>query len=179
MITLQEFMEAVDYRITEGSTYHCQAYGDNAFALDSWNNVHGEGGHSVSIVFDTKTHVVYESTVCDYTLDNAYRLINPSVKDAFCEYSETRGYDYMNQAWDDVSWIDLETVEDFLTKVDAITSGEDYDTRVLVPLNLPKEDMFKMMQMAHERDLTLNQFVEVILRNMIDCNDPNFGDDWR
>lgn len=169
MITLKEFMDLVDYRITEGSQYYCEAYGSNAYSLDSWNGKHDDGGHSLSIVFDTQTQEVYEVTVCDYTINKAYRLVGYGYQDAVSP-----------EAWDEVNWIDLEVEDDFIQKAQAIIAGEHFDTRVQVPLNLPKEDMFKMMQMAHERDLTLNQFIEEILRNMIECNDPDFlVDDWK
>jgi hypothetical protein len=171
MITLKEFMDLVDYRITEGSQYYCEAYGSNAYSLDSWNGKHDDGGHSLSIVFDTQTQEVYEVTVCDYTINKAYRLISYGYKQVAEDSPE---------AWDEVNWIDLEVEDDFIQKAQAIIAGEHFDERVQVPLNLPKEDMFKMMQMAHERDLTLNQFVEQILRNMIECNDPDFSvDDWK
>jgi hypothetical protein len=171
MITIKEFMELVEYRITEGSEYYCSAYGTNAYSLDSWNGLHETGGHSFSIVFDTDTQQVFEVTACDYQNQRAYRLINPIYADA-----DVGG----NAAWDDVDWTALESVDDFIEKACAIIAGVDYDTRIQVPLNLPKEDMFKMMQMAHERDLTLNQFIEQILCNMIECNDPNFlNDDWK
>ena len=171
MITLKEFMELVDYRITEGSSYYSSEYSDNAYSLDSWNGLHETGGHSTSIVFDTVTQEVFEVTVCDYQNNRAYQLINPI-------YDNTEAD--RDNAWDDVRWTPIETVDDFIEKARAIASGIDYDTRVQIPLNLDKEDMFKMMQMAHERDLTLNQFVELTLQNMMDCNDPNFlNDDWK
>ena len=170
MITLKEFMELVDYRITEGSEYYCEAYGPNAYSLDSWNGKHEDGGHSLSIVFDTSTQEVYEVTVCDYENNRAYRLMDEAYKNTSADTPE---------AWDEANWIDLEVDDDFIEKAQAIIAGEHFDTRVQVPLNLPREDMFKMMQMAHERDLTLNQFIEEVLRNMIEWNDPQFLDDWK
>jgi hypothetical protein len=55
MITMKEWMELVDYKITEGSDYTWSCYGPNAYTLDSWNGVHGAGGYSFSIVFSTKS----------------------------------------------------------------------------------------------------------------------------
>ena len=37
MITLKEWMELVDYRVTEGSDYGWNCYGPNVHMLDSWN----------------------------------------------------------------------------------------------------------------------------------------------
>lgn len=36
-----------------------------------------------------------------------------------------------------------------------------------IPLNLPKEELFYLMLMAHERDITFNQFVEECLKEFI------------
>jgi hypothetical protein len=47
MITLKEWMEVVDYRITEGSGYSWQCFGANAYCLDSWDG--DQDGHSLSI----------------------------------------------------------------------------------------------------------------------------------
>jgi hypothetical protein len=165
MITLKDFMETVDYKVTEGSDFCWDCYGPDSYRLDSWNQE--QDGHTVSIVFDTRTHVVYEATAYDYRRNRAYRLINPAFVDAHRKEGEDRNVD-INQAWDDVNYVDLETVEDFLDKARAIVADEDYDTRVEVPLTLDDEQMFQLMKMAHEADLTLNQYVEKLLRQVIE-----------
>jgi hypothetical protein len=165
MITLKEFMEVVDYKITEGSEYCWQCFGPNAYRLDSWNQE--QEGHSVSIVFDTRTHVVYETSAYDYKRNRAYRLINPDYKFAHDDEASGRGVD-INQAWDDVNYIDLDVDDDFIQKALAIVADEDYDTRVEVPLTLPDDSLFDLMKLAHEADMTLNQYVEQILRQAIE-----------
>ncbi len=165
MITLKDFMETVDYKVTEGSEYCWMCYGPNAYRLDSWNQE--QEGHTVSIVFDTRTHVVYEATAYDYKRERAYRLINPDFKDAHSEESADRGV-LENQAWDDVDYVDLETDEDFLEKARAIVADEDYDTRVQVPVNFTDEELLSYMKAAHERDITFNQLVEMALREAIE-----------
>jgi len=67
-----------------------------------------------------------------------------------------------------VDYVDLETDEDWLTKAQAIVSGQDYDTRVSVPLDIEDDLVFEMMKQAHNRDITLNQYVELILKQVID-----------
>jgi hypothetical protein len=165
MITLKDFMETVDYKVTEGSDYCWNCYGPNAYRLDSWNQE--QDGHTVSIVFDTRSHVVYEANAYDYQRNRAYRLINPDYVQAHKDEAVDRGVD-IDQAWDDVNYVDLETDEDFLEKARAIVAEEEYDTRVQVPLTLPDDQMFELMKMAHERDLTLNQMVEQMLREVIE-----------
>jgi hypothetical protein len=165
MITLKDFMETVDYRITEGSDYGWQCYGTDAHSLDSWNQQ--QDGHSVSIVFDTRTQTVYEASAYDYKHNRAYRLINPDYREAHSDEAREKNV-LEKQAWDDVNYVDLETDDDFLTKARSIVLGEDYDTRVSVPLNLPDDSLFQLMKLAHEADQTLNQFVEQILKEAIE-----------
>ena len=44
MISLEQFMNVVDYRISEGSTYDWHCYGNHAYTLSAWNGVHGAVG---------------------------------------------------------------------------------------------------------------------------------------
>jgi hypothetical protein len=164
VITLKDFMELVDYRVTEGSDFCWNCYGSDAYTLSYWNQDHE--GHSLAIIFDTRTHVVYEVQAHDYKHNRAYRLINPDYKDSYDSEAATRGID-ANEAWDEVNYVDLETDDDWIQKALAIIAGEDYDTRVDVPLRLDDDALFELMKQAHEKDITLNQLVEDILRNVI------------
>jgi hypothetical protein len=168
MITIKEFMEICDYKITEGSDYCWQCFGSNAYRLDSWNQ--DQEGHTVSITFDTRTHVVYEANAYDYQRNRAYRLINPDFKVAHDSEAKSRDVD-VNQAWDDVEYVSLDTVDDFIQKASAIVANKDYDTRVEVPLTLQDDQLFELMKLAHQRDVTLNQMVEALLRDAIDQED--------
>jgi hypothetical protein len=172
MITLKQFFETFDYRITEGSDYGWSCYGPDAYMLSSWNGVHDTGGVSGNIVFDTKTQTVYEVEVCDYTNNRAYRLINPAFVDAHRKEANNREVD-LNQAWDDVKFVDLDVEEDWLEKAQAIVAGEDYDTRVQMPLTLDNDQLFDLMKLAHENDVTLNQMVEQVLREHIEQHEKN------
>ena len=166
MISLQDFFETVGYRITEGSDYGWNCYGDRVHQLSAWNGIHGEGGWSANVVFSTETQEVFEVEVCDYTNERAYRLINTAYKQAFDDEAESRG-EYANQAWDDVDYIDLDVDEDFLVKLEAIVNGKDYDTRVQVQVDFSDEELFKYMKFAHEQDITFNQLVEQAIKAAI------------
>ena len=165
MITLKEWMELVDYRITEGSDYGWQCFGHNAHALDSWNG--DQDGYSFSIVFDTKTQVVYEVQAHDYTNQRAYRLINPEFKSAHDQEADQRDVN-LGEAWDDVNYIDLDVDDDFIQKGLAIRDGEDYDTRVQIEVNFDDAELLEYMKIAHDRDITFNELVEIALQDAID-----------
>lgn len=166
MITLKDWMETVEYRITEGCNYTWDCYGPDAYQLSAWNGVHGDGGWSLNIVFDTVTQEVYEVDVCDYTNDRAYRIINPEYREDYREEEKNRG-EFASQAWDDVNYSDLETDDDWMQKAQAIVNNIDYDTRVSIPLDIPDAELLTYMKMAHERDMTFNQFVEEALQAAI------------
>ena len=164
MITVKGFMELVEYRVTEGDSYLWKCFGDSAFSLSSWNG--DQDGWSMNMVFDTKDQTVYIVEVCDYARDRAYRMINPNYKMVHDAEALSRGVDY-KEAWDDVNYVDLDT-DDFIEKAQAIRDGEDYDTRVDVPLTVPDDVLFELMKRAHEQDITLNQLVEQILWTAIE-----------
>lgn len=165
MITLKEFMEAVDYRINEGSDYGWPCFGPAAYSLSAWNGDHD--GWSANVTFDTKDQTVYTVEVCDYKHNRAYRLINPDYEKAYRDYGKKEYAEYYNQAWDDVNFIDLEVGDDWIQKTLAIKEGRSYDTKITVPLDLTNEEMFNLMKMAHQRDITLNQLVEEVLWEVI------------
>ena len=164
MITLKEWMEIVDYRITEGSDYCWHCYGNDVHMLDSWNG--DQDGHSFTVIFDTKTQVVYEVQAHDYVHNRAYRMINPDFQKKNKKEAKKRDID-KNNAWDDVNYVDIEVDDDFIQKCLSIEAGEDYDTNVSVPLELEDDQLFELMRMAHEQDITLNKLVENILRDVI------------
>ncbi len=164
MITLKEWMELSDYRITEGSAFGWDCYGPNAYMLDSWNGE--QDGHSFTVIFDTKTQVVYEVQAHDYVHNRAYRMINPDFQDKVKKEANQRDSNKDN-AWDDVDYVDLEVDDDFIQKCLAIRAGEDYDTRISVPIDIPDAELLKYMKMAHEQDMKFNDFVELALREAI------------
>lgn len=162
MITVANFMKAVDCRITGGSEYQWQCYGPNARYLDC-----DETDFSVSIIFDTVDQTVYEATVFDYRNERAYRRFNPDFHKQYLTEAKERGIT-LSFAWDAVKFVDLETDEDWIEKATAIVNNTAYDERVSIPLELPDEELLVLLKMAHERDITFNQLMEDILLKHIE-----------
>jgi hypothetical protein len=160
MLTIKQWMELVEYRITEGSDYQWQCFGSDAYCLSSWNG--DQDGYSFNIVFDTENQQVYTVEVCDFARNRAYRMINPDYKAAHDQEARERNVN-ANEAWDEVDFVDLDEDDDFIEKARAIRSGMPYDTRVKVPLELTDQETLDLMTLAHEADMSLNQFVEKIL----------------
>lgn len=158
---LRKVNEALEHRITGGSEYGWQCW-PNARYLD----YESDYAHA-SIVFNCETQEVYTAEINDkFDKYKPYRWLNPVHKEAMYAEARQRRIE-ANCAWDNTMWYDLEVEEDWLEKANAIMRGEEFDCRVQVPLNLEKEELYKLMEMAHERDVTLNKMVEIILEEMI------------
>ena len=153
MITLKQFMETVNYRITEGSEWY--GFAPGAYSLDYWNG--NQDGHSLCVIFNTSDQTVFSVQACDFKNNRAYRYTHPDHRK-----------DLDQEAWDNINWTDLEDEADWLEKANAIVAGREYDARVSIPLDLGEEELFRLMSMAHEQDITLNQLVEKIIQQVVD-----------
>jgi len=165
MITMKEFMELVDYRITEGSKYGWECYGPNAYMLDSWNGE--QDGYSFTIIFDTKNHTVYEVQAHDYVHNRAYRMFNEDFLKKMKKEAKRRNVS-KKEAWDDIEYVDLAVDDDFIQKSLAIKAGEDYDTDVLIPLDLPDDLLLLAFKQAHIENMTFNDWINKMLRDFVD-----------
>lgn len=47
-------------------------------------------------------------------------------------------------------------------------NDEKLDGKSTIELDLEKEELFDLMMQAHDQDITLNQFIENILRDLVD-----------
>lgn len=154
--------EALDHKIVGGSEHQWKCW-DNARFLDY------ESDYAyASVVFNMRTQEVYVAEVNDK--DNKhkpYRWFNTDYKEDYLAEAKERNVN-PNVAWDETTWCDLETREDWLEKAGAIMRGEDFDTRVEVPLDLDDDTMLRLFMLAHKKDITLNKLVEHILQDQID-----------
>lgn len=170
MITMREFFELINYRITEGSDYGWQCYGSYVHAIDCTDN-----DYSLTVVFDRNIQTVYEVTVHDYQNNRAYRMIHPEYQVAHRVEAAKRGVDPDN-AWGLVQYVDLETQEDFASKARAIIVGESYDTRIEIPIELPESELLELFKIAHARDITFNDFVVEILTEKLAVMNQELAD---
>jgi hypothetical protein len=152
MLTLKEFMELVDYKITEGSDYFVNIPG--MYMLSAWNGE--QDGFSMDIAFvPSEDQRVYQVELHDYRNNRAYRLKDPALE-------------VDKNAWDDVDYVDLDVDDDFIQKALAVKAGEEYDTRVQVQVEFSDDELLQYMKAAHDMDITFNQFVEQALQAVID-----------
>jgi hypothetical protein len=102
-------------------------------------------------------------------------MINPKNVEKHRKEAESKTV-LANQAWDDVNYVDLEVVDDFIQKCQAIKSGQEYDTRVSIPVTFSDEDLLTYMKLAHEKDITFNQLIEQALIAAIEKYSPDLID---
>jgi len=165
MITLKDYLEAINYKITGGDAYQWNCFGDNARYLDCDSPVLNE--YSVHCVFDSVDQTVYSIEAWDYGNDRVYRWIHPAYIKKHMKACAKHDVDVYS-ASDSMNYTDLDVAEDILQKARAIVLQEDYDTRVMVPVDFTDEDLLQYMKLAHSMDITFNELVEQALREAID-----------
>jgi len=157
---LNQVNNALEHRITGGSEYCWKCY-PNARFLD-YSSDYGYA----SVTYNVESLEIYEATVemkpakdkySNKIISEAgpYRWLNPDFKDAMYAEADTRKVD-KDQAWDDIKWIDLEVEEDYLEKATAIFNGEEFDERILLPIDINDELFTQLAKEAHRRDITFN-----------------------
>lgn len=158
---LSKVNEALDHKISGGSEY-----GWTCWPNARWLDYESDYAHA-SVVFNTQTQEVYTAEVNDKeNKHRPYRWLNPIYKEDMYQEARRRRVE-ANRAWDNVMWTDLEVQEDWLDKARAIMRGEEFDERIEVPLDLDDDTLMQLFMMAHERDITMNQMVEIVLKEVI------------
>jgi len=163
MEILQQFMEAVGYRLNDAWEHQWASY-TNGQALGFTNEF-----ADLQIVFNRETQEAIEISARSESAaikEHYYRWINPDYLDEIKAESERRGIPF-KQALDDTEYTDLDLVEDILEKGTAMLLNEEFDERVMVPLDIGDAELLEIFKAAHKRDMTLNQFIEEALKNLI------------
>lgn len=104
-IKIKDFVLAVNYKIGDGYEYLWECYGPNACGL-GWDKK--DFSASAAIIYDTKTHDVYEMSVWDCRVEKTkvYRWIKPGYFKKYKKESKSRGFKF-DIAIDDVKFEDV------------------------------------------------------------------------
>ena len=89
MISIKDWMEGVQYRVSDVWDFNWDCFGKNAVGLTSeWGD---DGGRTYTVIYDPNSQEVFE--VCSYSsLDcTALRWINPKYKKAYLAEEKFRG----------------------------------------------------------------------------------------
>ena len=151
MITLKEWIELVGYRISGGSEYQWQCFGNNARFIDCES-----ADYSTSAVFDSATQEMFQVEIFDTARQVNYVFIAEAHRAAHAAEAKERNIDFNDN---DFKTVELEVIEDWLEKARAIIAGQEYDTRVIIPVDFSEAELLTVFKAAHKLDITLNQFV--------------------
>ena len=148
-----------------------------------------------ALEFITKLDEIYGEKVA-FEIDNPfmdfsdnYKIYMEFTPDDFSlyvqvEYNNHIYYYHFNNAFTECAEFDsdlpktrLELPEDMLNKINSLVHNLPFDDRIVVPLDLSEDDLFKLMKLAHEKDMTLNKFIELLISQLI--NDDDFISDFK
>ena len=160
---LAAYMNAIDYKVTDGSEFLWDCFGPNARFLDR-----SDDDYHVSAVFDNRTHQVYEVSISStYDGDVRYRWIDLNFINDYKAEAENKGTRW-DQFCDDMNWHLTDTYEDILDKVECILNGREYDKRVVLSLEFD-DDVKEMIQQAADiQGITIDEFIERALKAVIE-----------
>lgn len=172
ILNVEDFLECVDHRVNDNEVFQWTCYGDNALIMSHWNGQHCDKEINITIVYDSVDRTVYEMEAWDGPNDRQYRWIHPDYVEAVKAECQERNINFETSI-DNKKFIDVEVVEDILEKASAIYRGEDYDTRIIVQIDLTHDEQFELMRLAHEADITVNEYIKRILEKVIGDDHDN------
>ena len=162
MNTLLDFLKAIDYNITDSSDYNWECYGDGIRCIDSYN----VGLTECSAMFTKNGGELRELTMHDFEARRSYRWTDPQFTQARKAEANSIKVDD-NIAYDEVEFIELEMIEDMLEKMTAVSRGEEYDTRIMIPLDMTDKEFLEVARAAHALDITINAFFTMAIEEAI------------
>jgi hypothetical protein len=161
MITKENWLKLVSYKIVDSSKWCWLCFGPNVHFLSAGS---ADDGFYASIIFDTSKDTVYQVEITDYRNNRCYQMTNPDYNEAYQnERRQRNNHDY---GLDDHSLdqpticIELEIVNDFMTKAAAIVAGEQYDSQIQFPLETLKDDLLILLLAAHSSNMTFNEYIQ-------------------
>lgn len=145
---ISELAEILEYNITAGGSYQDSRYVNG----NAWVLIFKSKYGSVDVLFNTVTQEVYQVCIDDHaSKDKSYKWYGPGA------VKETQQVD--------ASYCILEDETDMQEKAYAIFRGEEFDKRIVIPLDMPDDVLLKLAMEAHKRDITLNKYFEEIIEN--------------
>lgn len=155
---VEHVLKAASYTITEGSPYGWTCYSPYAHWLDLENGI--------SCVFDRLTREVYELQIAGDDDSTQYRWQDPRKIEAYLRECEARQVD-PNAAGEDTQYQTIESEGQAIAMVYKRSHGEGQEDSI-VQINMEDSEMLRLYNLAHERDMTLNEMVTHILIEQIE-----------
>lgn len=166
-ITLTQFLECVNYKITEGSEYCWESFGPNARYLTC---EHEENIYTVEIVFDFITLTVYQMWV--HSNAGTRYWTHPDYRDAFNDEQITKnGFEQLINDEDNTYYLQAKSILDYARML--ISKYLDDDNMSTIELDLTDSEILWLSMQAHEKNITLNELINNIIEEHINdagCN---------
>lgn len=165
------FLNAINFKITEGSEFCWKCFGPNARYLDSDSPTTES---SVSCIFDSKTHVVYQADVYDERDDPEtvnYTWVNPAYKEAYLQEHAERGILPFNE-----NTVELELYSDALSKIAAVVNNTPIDRRITFEVDFGDVSLKNaFLAQAALQSMTPDEYVNVILLDYINSHNEKLA----
>lgn len=163
---IQFFADVMGYRVDDSFVHQWEVFKGYAYNISRY----GDNGdkYYLDATYDYRDGKILVAEVSDYLNKRAYRWVEPSFKEEYDEWKSFKGHEY-----DDITdvdgnkYIELSSAEKFCGLAKAIIKGEKYDDKETVEVDLSDSELFSLMKLAHEKDITLNQLVQEILEEHI------------
>jgi hypothetical protein len=160
---IDELLKVAKYQIIESTPYEWECFGSNARFLDLDTPA---SKMNIVCIFDTETEELYSLELYDYERGHFYRWIAEDKLDAVIAENANRGFDF-GVAFDDQTYTDV-ILEDIVEKISDVYAGREYDTRIMVPVNLPDKSLDLLEEIATAQGITLDELTDSILRDAIE-----------
>ena len=160
---ITEFLDAIQYNITNISEFTWNCYGSGTIWIDSNKGTRFD----VSANFSNTTKEIREITLHDYKLNNSYRWTDPKFKEARHIESFKKNVDD-KVAYGVIKFIDVEVSEDILEKITDAYNDVEYNDKIIIPLDISDKDFLLFAKAAHNLDITFNQFVEKAIKEAVE-----------
>lgn len=170
---LQSFLHLIQYKITDGYSFDWKCFGRNAHGIQCDE----KDGYNLVAIYDRFTHRVYQIEAWDYITNHSYRWTDPDFLESHVNECAANNVDYYEacdgvfidfQMEDDIINMGNKIIEAHNARILELASDIDEDGKEEIVLNLSEQEQFDLMKMAHEQDMSLNEFVESILVKFIE-----------
>lgn len=160
---VKRYLEAVDYKFSEGHSERSTLNGDHCMVINS------HFGHaSSSISFRTSDNSAIDISVMTETGDVfGYRWIHPDLIEDYKKEYERLGLDFY-ECMDGVKWAYTDCLDDILVKVEAIRKNEPFDRKVVMSFDL-EEDLVELLETtAKKMGITMDELILLVIQEAIE-----------
>lgn len=165
---LSDFLEAVDYKVTETSKFLWDCFGDKAQTFSYWNGESSDSSIDISCTSDLVTQVVYMVEVWSPESNAVYIWGDPEYLESYIQEAKLRNVSPMfgDEETDSVLFSSENAILE-VCKSEMSINTPDKPT-VEIEIELPDDLLFDAMMLAHGEDITFNEYVNKVLTSFME-----------